>query len=146
MIKVFIDTSVFISACYSKTGASSLILGYCRRGKIKGYLSRYVLSEIKRNASGKLDEKGKQRLNFYLLQANLTIINDPNIEEISRCQAIINPKDAPILAAALKSGVSYLVTFNTKDFNQQKIKELTQSLTIITPKDFIFLVEKERFF
>ena len=121
MITVFIDTSVLFSAYLSKIGASALILGFCRKNKIKGFISRYVLSEVKRNAAQKLDQTGKQRLNFYILQAHLTIIDNPTSTEILRHGTIIHSKDAPILAAAVKSGASYLV----------------KHPVILTPRDFI---------
>lgn len=127
MITVFIDTSVLFSACLSKIGASALILGFCRKNKIKGFISRYVLSEIKRNAAQKLDQLGKQRLNFYILQSNLNIVD--------------NPTGSLILAAAMKNKVNYLITFNIKDFLLPKVKDFVKPLTILTPRDFVMLVK-----
>lgn len=140
MISVFIDTSVLFSACLSKIGASALILGFCRKKTIKGYVSRYVLSEIKRNAGKKLDQLGKQRLNFYVLQSNLAITDDPIFEEIQIFQKLINIKDAPILAAAVKNKTDYLITHNTKDFLMSEIKNFIKPLTILTPRDFVRLI------
>ena len=141
MITVFIDTSVLFSACLSKIGASALILGFCRKNKIKGYISRYVLSEVKRNALQKLNQLGKQRLNFYVLQSNLNIVDNPTLEEIKICQEVLNSKDAPILAAAVKNKVNYLITFNTRDFLLPKVKDFVKPLTILTPRDFVMLVK-----
>lgn len=141
MITVFIDTSVLFSACLSKIGASALILGFCRKNKIKGFISRYVLSEVKRNATHKLDQLGKQRLNFYILQSNLNIVDSPTSEEIKICQEVLNSKDAPILAAAMKNKVNYLITFNTKDFLLPKVKDFVKPLTILTPRNFVMLVK-----
>lgn len=141
MITVFIDTSVLFSACLSKIGASALILGYCRKNKIKGFISQYVLSEIKRNAIQKLDQLSKRRLNFYILQSNLNIVDNPTAEEITIYKEVINPKDAPILAAAVKNKTNYLITFNTKDFLIPKVKDFAKSLTILTPGDFVILIK-----
>ncbi len=140
MITVFIDTSVILSASFSKLGASALILGYCRKNKIKGFISKYVLSEIKRNIP-RLDQLGKQRLNFYILQSNLDIVNNPSLDEMATFQEFINPKDAPVLAAAVKNKVSYLVTHNTKDFMLPKIKTFVKPLIVLTPRDFLKLVK-----
>lgn len=140
MITVFIDTSVVFSACYSKLGASALLLGYCRKQMVKGYVSKYVLSELKRNAL-RLDQTGKQRLNFYILQAHLAIIDDPTNMELSRYEKIIKPKDAPILAAAVKSEASYLATLDIKNFQSPQIKELVKPLIILSPKDFVSLIQ-----
>lgn len=141
MITAFIDTSVLFSACLSKIGASALILGYCRKNKIKGFISRYVLSEIKRNAVKEFDELKKQRLNFYILQSNLNIAENPTLDEMKIYQEVINPKDVPILAAAVKNKVDYLITFNTKDFLLPKVKDFVKPLTILTPKDFVMLIK-----
>lgn len=140
MITVFIDTSVLFSACLSKTGSSALILGYCRKNKIKGYISQYILSEIKRNVVQKLDQLGKLRLNFYILQANLNILENPTLEEIKICSEVIDQKDAPILASALKNKADYLITFNTKDFLLPKVKAFAKSLKILTPRDFVMQI------
>ncbi len=126
MITVFIDTSVLLSACLSKTGASAFILGFCRKKKVKGLISKYVLSELKRNAE-KLDQAGKRRLNYYILQSNLNIVENP-----------INP---PILAAAIKYKTEYLVTHNTKDFLLPKVKNFAKPMTILTPRDFVMLIK-----
>lgn len=140
MITVFIDTSVIFAACLSKIGASALILGYCRKNKIKGFISKYVLSEIKRNAP-RLDQLGKQRLNFYILQSNLNIVDNPSLDEVAAFQEFINPKDAPILATAVKNKVSYLITHNTKDFMLPKVKNFAKSLMIFTPRDFVMRIK-----
>jgi putative PIN family toxin of toxin-antitoxin system len=141
MITVFIDTSVIFSACYSKLGASALLLGYCRKKKIKGYISKYVLSELKRNAALKLDQAGKQRLNFYLLQAHLSIVDNPTDKEIAHYKKIIESQDAPILAAAVKSTSHYLVTLDIKDFQNPQVKQLVKPLIILSPKDFLSFIK-----
>lgn len=141
MITIFIDTSVLFSACLSKIGASAFILGFCCKNKIKGFISRYVLSEIKRNAEQKLDQLSKQRLNFYILQSDLNIVDNPTLEEVKICQKVMNQKDAPILAAAVKNKANYLITFNTKDFLLPKVKDFVKSLTILTPRNFIMLIK-----
>ena len=140
MITVFIDTSVLLSACLSKTGASAFILGFCRKKKIKGIISKYVLSELKRNAE-KLDQLGKRRLNFYILQSHLIIVDNPTLEETKICEKVINSKDTPILAVAMKNKVNYLVTLNIKDFLLPKVKNFVKSLIILTPRDFVMLVK-----
>lgn len=140
MITVFIDTSVLLSACLSKTGASAFILGFCRKNKIKGLISKYVLSELKRNTE-KLDQAGKRRLNFYILQSNLHIEEDPTLEEIKACQEVINSKDSSILATARQCKVEYLITHNIKDFLLPKVKNFAKPMTILTPRDFTTLVK-----
>ena len=60
------------------------------------------MSELKRNAE-KLDQLGKRRLNFYILQSHLIIVDNPTLEETKICEKVINSKDTPILAVAMKT-------------------------------------------
>lgn len=103
MRTVFIDSSVLISACYSKIGGPALILGYCRKGKVKGYISQYVVKEAKKNIAERAPQQAKQRLNEYLLRASLMTVEDPSRAEIHQCEQVIKPKDAIILAAAVRA-------------------------------------------
>jgi len=137
MKTVFIDSSVLIAACKSRVGASASILIYCRKQIIHGCISQYVISEVKRNISRESDQKIKQRLNMYLQQFHLLVYKEPTLEEISMASIVINLKDAPILAAALKSNATTLITLNTKDFMKPAVRKFVNPLKIVTPRNFI---------
>ena len=49
MTKVFVDSSVLFSACYSSTGASREIIRKAISGEIKLVISRHVIEEVERN-------------------------------------------------------------------------------------------------
>lgn len=142
MIKVFIDSSVFFSACYSKIGASALLLGYCRKRKVQGVVSRYVLAEVKRNAALKLDQTGKQRLNFYVLQTHLTIINRIPMEDIQKYPKIVDSKDVEIVAGAIYSQCPYLITYDRKHLLTKHLQQKLRKLKILTPADFVHLFSR----
>jgi len=137
MKTVFLDTSVIFSACLSKIGASALILGYCRRRRIQGYISSFVIKELRENAEIKFNQIQKQRLNFFMQQSHLLVINELTEKEIEVSKKLINIKDAPILAAAFKSKAAYLITLNTNDFMLHEVKKSAKSLKILTPRDFV---------
>jgi predicted nucleic acid-binding protein len=137
MISIFIDSSVLFTACQSKTGASALILDLCRKKKLKGYISKYVIFETKKNISLKLDQKAKQRFNNYILQAKLIIVEDPTNEEVKSAKKIISEKDAVILSGAKKSRVDFLLTFNSRDFFKTQVQKFLKPGRTISPKDFI---------
>ncbi|MDO8498038.1 MAG: putative toxin-antitoxin system toxin component, PIN family [bacterium] len=137
MKHVFIDTSVLFSAVNSKSGSSARVLQFCKKGKIKGSISDYVINELKKNVSSKLDQIGKQRLNFLLLQVPFHIIEEPTREEIALCEKVINTKDAPILAAAIKSKATHLISLDVSDFMKPKVREFAKPLIIISPRDFV---------
>lgn len=133
---VFIDSSVLFSACKSRYGASAQILAYCKKEKIKGRISLYVIAEVKRNIAYETDQKVKQRLNMFLLSSKLKLV-EPSETEKNKCEEIINQKDAPILASAISSQVDYLLTLNTKDFKGSELKTAVEQMKIMIPKDFI---------
>lgn len=136
MKKVLLDSSVLFSASQSRSSISAIILALCHRHKLQGFVSPYIIAEIKRNAASKLDQKAKQRLNIYLLQAKLKLTT-PTQEEIAVYAKIIKPKDAHVLAAARKCGANYLITLDTHDFMITKVKKFLEPIKIITPKDFL---------
>lgn len=142
MITVFIDTSVLLAACRSKSSVSALIFGYSRRKKIRAIISHYVIAEMRRNIESKLNQLGKQRLNFYLLQTNLLIVADPTIKETTSLKGIISDKDAPILASAIKSRVDFLITYDVRNFFLPKVKEIVKPMIVVTPRHFIKKVMK----
>lgn len=136
MKKVFFDTSVLFSACKSKAGGSSFIFMLCRKGKIQGMISRYVIFEIKQTTS-ELTQREKQRLNFLILQCKLQMVNEAPERIIESFHSIINKKDAPIVASANLNSSDYLLTLNTKHFMNPKLKTAVRPMKIVTPKDFI---------
>jgi len=141
MKKVFIDTSILIAASKSKIGGARYILMQCRKGLLQGYISRYVIYEAKKQVQ--LTQLEKQRLNFFLLQCRLRIVDEPETAEIKKYYTFIEEEDAPIVAAAKLMNVDSLITLNTRDFMSKKLKEYAQPMEIVTPKGFI-KVEKDR--
>lgn len=138
-MKIFIDSSVLIAACKSKSGGSARILMECRRKKIQGYVSRHVVVETKKAAEAKFDQTEKQRLNFFLLQSHLIFCEEPSLIEVNHCQEVLPEKDAPILAAAIKNKADFLITLDTGNFMKTTVKEIVKPVKIVTPKDFIKL-------
>ena len=141
MIKIFIDTSIILAASKSKSGGSSYVFMLCRKVKIQGYISRYVIYEAKTKSPSLLSQHEKQRLNFLLLQCNLILVAEPLDRDIQAYTMVIEKKDAPILAAAKSVNIHYLLTLNTKDFMKEKVRDSMRPIQITTPKDFL---QKER--
>ncbi|KKQ37746.1 MAG: hypothetical protein US54_C0026G0005 [Candidatus Roizmanbacteria bacterium GW2011_GWA2_37_7] len=142
MKKVFFDSSVIIAAVGSKTGASARILSYCRKQKIEGYISEYVLLESKKNVRKKFNEIQKQRFNALILKSKLIVIEDPNVEIVTQYVDIISAKDTPVLAAAHILKVDYLITHNTKDFMKPSVLQRVHPIKIMTPKKCVYHLKK----
>ena len=137
MMKVFLDSSVLVAASASKTGASAFVLGYCRRKKVLGYTSLDALGEAKKNVVLKLEPLSQNRFAFFLKHANILLVEDPSVEETAKCEKVINAKDAPILAAAVKGPASFLLTLDRKHFLKPEVMAFAKSLEILTPGEFV---------
>lgn len=73
--------------------------------------------------------------NQLLAVIDVEIISDPTPDEIVRWAAIIEAKDAPILAAAVLAAADRLLTLNTKDFTLEVAVQ--SGLVIQTPGEFV---------
>lgn len=142
MIKVFLDSSILVAASASKTGGSALILDYCKKGKIQGWVSKETIGEAEKNVNLKLGQKEKTRFIYYLKFANLFLAEDPTIEEIVGAEEVIFAKDAPILASAIKSKVDFLITLDRKHFLNPLVEKFARPMKVVTPKDFILSMLK----
>jgi predicted nucleic acid-binding protein len=132
MNKVFVDASVLFPAAYSETGAGRELIKYAIRGKVTLFISDLVLAETERNLAGKAPHK----LEGYkaLIEAvDFTVVAEPTKAEVLAAYAYTPLKDAPIVAAAIKGQVEYLVTYDKKDLlNRPEIAEKS-GLKIVTP-------------
>ena len=63
------------------------------------------------------------------------IINDPKPGELIACKQQADPKDLPILVAALKERCSYLLTFNVRHF-----APTTPDIIVQQPSGFLITV------
>ncbi len=136
MTRLFLDASVLFAAVASPSGGSALILEGCRKGRFEGVVSRLVLLETERNVRKKLHASALARFHRLLERVLFRVVPSPTSEEIRAVEALIHPKDAPILAAALVSGAAYLVTLDRKDFMTQKLRAAHLPLSLVTPKEF----------
>lgn len=141
---IFIDSSVILSFCRSKKGASALILDYCRIGKLKGYISQKVVFEVKNNNRKDEDELGKLRFTAVLKQKFLKIIEDPSQEALEEAhRSFDNEKDAPIIAAAKQiPHLSYILSLDNGFFKPEVISYV-KPIEIVKPGEFIQRYRKE---
>ena len=136
--KVFLDSSVVIAATLSFSGGSFCIIRDSISHQYKLLISNYILEECIRI----LKEKYPQKLFILTLildSFSFEIVKDPPSSEVERLIKIIDFRDAPVLAAALKHKVRYLITLDKKDFLGPKVLEFAQrkQLLILTPGEFL---------
>jgi predicted nucleic acid-binding protein len=134
MLSVFVDTSVLIAGAGSKSGASRTVLVMAEIGLFRSVLSHQVLEECERNLRIKLP-RALPILAELLAGIDPEIVPDPPIEESSYWEAVIAPKDAPILAAAHLAGADRLLTLDRQDFTIDVA--VAGDLLILTPGEFV---------
>lgn len=140
-LQLLLDTSVLISALNSSTGASAQLLHLARHRLVDVLTTTYILFETEEV----IRRKFPKLLHAFLLLRNENILKigaDPTLRQIRRAEKLIDdPKDAPILAAALAHKVHYLVTLDKKDFiNNQKLNRAGTSVVPLLPGDVLRLI------
>jgi predicted nucleic acid-binding protein len=132
----FVDSSVLIAAAISTHGSARDLILEGLRGERPLYLSSLVLEETERN----LRKKRPAVLPaFASFRAVLTAsVVDPPAELVQQLAAAIQPKDAPIVAAALHAQAVYLATYDQKHLLSQRDAIRTAfGLVVATPEEIL---------
>lgn len=136
MPRVFADASVLVAGAGSRTGASRAVLVMAEIGLYRLVVCRQVLDECERNLRKKLPAALPV---FTQLMAAIgpEIVPDPSPEDVIRWQSVVEPKDAPILAAAVAAAPDRFLTLDVKDFIEPAHVAEKSGLTIETPANFV---------
>jgi len=134
--KIFIDSSVLIAAAISPTGAGRKIinLGFAKRLDL--YVSTDVLEETERN----LRLKAPEALDlFFSFRESLSAkVIEPTRRQVLRVAKIIEAKDTPIVAGAIRVKADFLVSYDRKHILQYKKEIKTQfNIKVATPDEVI---------
>lgn len=135
---IFLDSSVLLAFCRSKSGASALIIDYCRRKKLKGYISKKVVAEVRKNNIEDGNAVGIQRFGYILSRMFLTIVEDGRGEELAKANSFFyNPKDAPVIVSAKQTPhIQYILSLD-HGFFKPEIKKYVKPIEILKPKEFL---------
>ncbi len=133
-LRLFLDASVFIAAATSDTGGSALVLALCRQGDAQAVASRLVLLESERNIRAKLGRESL--LGFYrgIVGLGLDLVEIPTDLEVAAQAKVIHPKEAHVLAAAIKGEIDFLLTLDRKHFLSLRAEF---AFAILTPGEFL---------
>jgi predicted nucleic acid-binding protein len=131
-VRIFIEADVLFagSASPHEFSASLVILRMAEITLIKAITSQQVITEVERN----LKQKMPSALTTFrmLVSRCLEVLTDPTQEEVDELNDAANPKDLPILAAAVKHNCQFLTTFNIKHFQPG-----VRNLTVLLPDDLV---------
>ena len=130
--RVLIDTDVLFAgaALPREHGASLVILKMAEITLIDAVASEQVIAEGERNLGEKLAHKLPE---FRLLVSRcLRVVPDPQLEDLVPYEGIADPKDLPILVAAMRQDCHYLVTFNVRHYQPGH-----PDVTVLRPGEFV---------
>ncbi|MEZ4768003.1 MAG: PIN domain-containing protein [Caldilineales bacterium] len=132
--RIFVDANILIAGADSQSGASNALLRIAEVGLFQLVVCTQVLDEAERNLRRKLP-RALPNFAMQMARLRLEILPDPVPEDVRPWEQIIEAKDAPILCAAVASGVDRFVTLNTRDFTPNVAEQ--SGLVIQTPAEFM---------
>ena len=113
---LFLDSSALFAAVVSADGAARTLLLLGEAGLVTITVSEQVVAETERA----LARKVPHALAYHreaLRSSGLRIVRDPLPEEVAAHRGIVAHRaDVPIVVAAMKAKVDYLVSFNRRHF------------------------------
>ena len=139
--RVFLDAGIYTAGAGSALGGSRQILDWCAERLLQPLTSQQVLIEVRRNVAKKLPHV-VAILERILQAVDSELLPEPTTEEIAHATHVVPEKDAPILAAALKANVEYLVTLDRKHFKQPRVQGAVP-FQILLPEEFAPLIRAE---
>jgi uncharacterized protein len=135
--RIFLDSDVVFAgaASPSEHGASHVVLRMGEITLIECVVSAQVVTEVERNLAEKLPAKMPElRL---LINRSLRVVSDPNSVDLSPFTGQADPKDLPILVAAVKEGCSHLLTFNLRHYAPDP-----KQIVVQRPGDFLSTIRE----
>lgn len=133
--RVFVDADVLFAgaAAPSDYGASLVMLRMAEITLIEAITSRQVVVEAERNLQHKLPAVLPS---FRLIVDRcLQVVADPQPAELSSYAGLADPKNLPILVAAIRESCLWLVTFNVRHFQPGH-----PDVGVLRPGDFVLRV------
>jgi predicted nucleic acid-binding protein len=131
-LTVFLDADVIFagSASPSEHGASHVVLLMGEITLLDCITSQQAVTEVERNLGAKLPAKLPE---FRLLVSRcLRVVRDPTLAELSTYKGWADPKDLPLLVAALREECDFLLSFNRRHYFPQ-----AGTITVQRPGDFL---------
>ena len=134
-MRVMIDTNIFISAALFPNGAAAQALYKAMMPPYQPVVCDYVIDEVHRKFQEKFPNKMVELETFFFTAIPVfSIVTTPE-EAVAAEAKIRDPKDRPILRAALNAGADLFLT-GDKDFLESSIEDPR----IISVRSFLEMV------
>ncbi len=138
-IKIVVDTNVIFSALVKTEGITRLAISLLKQIKnIEIIAPREIINEIKIHRFEIARKAGiNQKIFGYFLDAILKGIKIVETKETieESLEYVKDEKDAPFVAACLKTKASFLMTYNKKDFRVKRLKKI--GIDVLTPLEIL---------
>jgi predicted nucleic acid-binding protein len=132
-LHIFLDSSALMAGAISESGAAHVLLNLGESRDISLTVSELVILEIEHSIARK-SPSNLNDLRRLIRLSNLRIVPNPSRKEVeANLYLISDPSDAPILLAAMKANVDYLVTHNRKHFLDDPVVAERSGLRIGSP-------------
>lgn len=138
MVKVFIDANVWIAGAASPKGGARRILDWGEEKLVQVFTSQQAFQEARNNVIKKLP-RALPAFERLIKATNPRVVRQPSQRRIVEVEKLIHPKDAPILAAAIKGNVDYFVTLDKRHFMKPSVQKAV-SFPILLPDEFVKIV------
>jgi predicted nucleic acid-binding protein len=132
---IFLDSSALVAGAISSAGAARAILLLGEFGDIEIIISELVVVESERAVARKSPSNIDNLRNLIRISKVKIVRNPLRRDSQANTYLIKDPADVPILVAAMRAEVDFLVTHNRKHFlDDPKVAE-NSGLRIGTPGD-----------
>lgn len=130
--RVFVDADVLFAgaASPSEHGASLVVLRMAEITLIDAIASEQVIVEATRNLAAFLPMAVP--LLEQIIKSCLQVVRDPLPQDVAQHAGLADPKDLPLLVAALREQCPWLVTFNIRHYQPGHT-----SIKVVRPGEFI---------
>ena len=134
MIRIFLDANVIFTAAHNPQGNGMALFRLAANTRCDLVSSRYAVDEASRNILVKYPECIGELAG---LVASLDLVAEPSAEETRMASGYGLPqKDVPILAAAIASKATVLVTGDRRDFGHLYGK-IIEGARVLTPAEAV---------
>ncbi|MCS6849078.1 MAG: putative toxin-antitoxin system toxin component, PIN family [Anaerolineae bacterium] len=138
MIRFFVDTSVLFAAIYSPTGGSARLITDAINREIELVISEDVASEL-RGAIGEVYPQLLPEVETLLQLTPFIYVTITQAQRDEAVQAVVDPDDAHIVAAAKISHARALITLDRKHLLDKPIVAEFVGMDVLTPGQAIAL-------
>ena len=136
-MRVFFDASIIIAALLSPTGGSALLFQFIKMLRIIGVTSQTVIDEVlEEDKPGKLN-KTKAEIEQFIMESGLVVREAIALKGIEPYQHMIDRDDAHLIAGAILTKSSYLVSLDKKHVLAEEVRTRFLPLAIVSPKEML---------